>query len=66
MGVNAVADISELTIEGDRHFRQMISIAREAGKQEDINTIRQEMEDFDYKSNQMKQNILRLNDDMYQ
>lgn len=66
MGVNAVADISELTIEGDRHFRQMISIARKAGRQEDINTIRQEMEDFDYKSNQMKQNILRLNDDMYQ
>ena len=66
MGVNAVADISNLTDRGEHHFREMISIARETGHQDHINSYRQELEDFKRKSNQMQENILRLNDDMYQ
>ena len=64
-GVNAIADINGLTLEGDRHFREIISIAREEGHQEHIKSFRQEMDDFDNKSIQMRNNILRMNDSMY-
>lgn len=64
-GVNACADISELALEGDRHFKAMISLSRKEGHPEHAKAIQQEMDDFDYKANQMTRNILRLNDSMY-
>lgn len=62
LGVNAVATLSDLRLKGDRIFRELISLARNAGKSDELNAFRQEMEDFDKKAQQMGRTITQ---DMY-
>ena len=62
LGVNAVATLSDLRLKGDRIFRELISLARNAGKSDELNAFRQEMEDFDKKAQQMERTITQ---DMY-
>ena len=62
LGVNSLATLSDLGLRGDRLFRELISLARNAGKTDVLNAFKQEMEDFDRKEEQMKRTITQ---DMY-
>ena len=59
-GIHAISKISDLQIEGDDYFREIISLARKAGRQDLIQPIQQEKKDFDAKSYQMQNNIRRF------
>lgn len=58
-GVNAVATISDLALDGDYIFDELISLARKAGKSEELKTIIREKNDFDKQAYQMENNINR-------
>jgi len=57
LGVNAVADISDLTLKGDRIFREMINLARQYGQQDALNMFKQEMDNFDMQAHKMERTI---------
>ncbi len=57
MGVNAIATISDLRLEGEEYFDEIISLARKEGKQELIPGIRQEKKDFVDKAYRMESSI---------
>ena len=59
LGVNAIADISDLIIKGDDIFKEMIRLANEYGQQGNISTLRAEQEDFKKQGYQMSTNIRR-------
>lgn len=59
LGVNAMADISDLIIKGDDIFKEMIRLANEYGQQGNISTLRAEQEDFKKQGYQMSTNIRR-------
>ena len=62
LGVNAVSTISDLRLKGDKLFRELISLARNAGKSNELNAFQQEMNDFDRKAQKMERTITQ---DMY-
>lgn len=62
LGVNAVATLSDLRLKGNGIFRELISLARNAGKSNELNAFQQEMDDFDRKAQQMERTITQ---DMY-
>lgn len=62
LGVNAVSSISDLRLKGDKLFRELISLARKAGKSNELNAFQQEMNDFDRKAQKMERTITQ---DMY-
>ena len=57
MGVNAIATISDLRLEGEEYFDEIISLARKEGKQELIPGLRQEKKDFVDKAFRMESSI---------
>lgn len=60
MGVNASADITELRLEGDMVFRELISLARKAGKPDIVNSFQQEKILFDDKAQRMTSTITNI------
>lgn len=62
MGVNAVADISDLSLKGDKIFKEMMNLASQYGQQEVMQMFKQEMDEFDRQANQMESAI---NQDIY-
>ncbi len=59
LGVNTIASISDLKIEGDMHFREQISLARKEGKNDLVKFFQSEMKMFDEKANRMESSISR-------